>query len=115
MNISKRVVLTGLAGAAAAGLSTVAVAQTMSQKKSQGLGKLEEGEVMRVNPRTGTIQKSNVKVPAARHTAAMAKGAREISPNTVIYKQGGKMYMYDNAAAANTQAAENFEEQFDNE
>ena len=113
MKISKRVVLAGLAGAAT-GLSTVALAQ-MSQKKSQGLGKLEEGEAMRVNPKTGSIQKSNVKVPASRHTAAVAKGAKEISPNTVIYKQGGKMYMFDNSAAANTQAAENFEEQFDNE
>jgi hypothetical protein len=114
MNISKRVALTALAGAAT-GLSTVAIAQTMAQKKSQAMGKLEEDEVMRVNPRTGTIQKSNIKVPAARHTAAMAKGAKEISPNAVIYKHGGKMYMYDNAAAANNQAAENFEEQFDNE
>jgi hypothetical protein len=33
----------------------------------------------------------------------------------VIYKHGGKMYMFDYAAAANTQAAENFQEQFDNE
>jgi len=114
MNISKRVALTALAGAAT-GLSTLAIAQTAAQKKSQGLGKLEEGDVMRVNPRTGSIQKSNTKVSATRHTAAMAKGAKEISPNAVIYKHNGKMYMYDNAAAANNQAAENFEEQFDNE
>jgi len=112
MGISKRVVVTGLAGVAI-GLSTVALAQ-MSRSKSQGLGKLGEDEAIRVSP-AGTIQKSNTKVPAARHEAAMAKGAKEISPNTVIYKHGGKMYMYDYAAAANTQAAENFESQFDNE
>ena len=112
MKMSKRVVLTGLAGVAI-GLSTVALAQ-MSGPKSQGLGKLGEDEAMRVSP-AGTIQKSNMKVPSARHEAAMAKGAKEISPNTVIYKHGGKMYMYDYAAAANTQAAENFESQFDNE
>jgi hypothetical protein len=113
MEISKRVVLTGLAGAAT-GLSTVAIAQTMSQSKSQGLGKLGEDEAMRVSP-TGSIQKSNMKVPTARHEAAMAKGAREISPTTVVYKHSGKMYMFDYAAAANTQTAENFQEQFDNE
>jgi hypothetical protein len=112
MKLSKRVVLTGLAGVAI-GLSTVAFAQ-MSGSKSQGLGKLGEDEAIRVGP-AGTIQKSNMKVPSARHEAAMAKGAKEISPTSVIYKHGGKMYMYDYAAAANTQAAENFQEQFDNE
>jgi hypothetical protein len=110
MGMSKRVVVTGLAGVAI-GLSTVALAQ---MSKSPGLGKLGEDEAMRVSP-AGTIQKSNMKVPSARHEAAMAKGAKEISPNTVVYKHGGKMYMYDYAAAANTQAAENFESQFDNE
>ena len=110
MGTSKRVVLTGLAGVAI-GLSTVAFAQ---MSKSQGLGKLGEDEAIRVGP-AGTIQKSNMKVPAARHEAALAKGAKEISPNTAIYKHGGKMYMFDYAAAANTQTAENFQEQFDNE
>ena len=112
MGIYKRIVLTGLAGVAI-GLSTVALAQ-MSGSKSQGLGKLGEDEAIRVGP-AGTIQKSNMKVPSARHEAAIAKGAKEISPTSVIYKHGGKMYMYDYAAAANTQAAENFQEQFDNE
>src|SRR4029077_10643996 len=112
MGIYKRIVLTGLAGVAI-GLSTVALAQ-MSGSKSQGLGKLGEDEAMRVGP-AGTIQKSNLKVPSARHEAAVAKGAKEISPTSVIYKHGGKMYMFDYAAAANTQAAENFESQFDNE
>ena len=78
MGIYKRIVLTGLAGVAI-GLSTVALAQ-MSGSKSQGLGKLGEDEAMRVGP-AGTIQKSNMKVPSARHEAAIAKGAKEISPN----------------------------------
>ena len=111
MGIYKRIVLTGLAGVAI-GLSTVALAQMSGSK--QGLGKLGEDEAIRVGP-AGTIQKSNMKVPSARHEAAIAKGAKEISPTSVIYKHGGKMYMYDYAAAANTQAAENFQEQFDNE
>ena len=55
MTISKRLVLTGLAGIAT-GFPAIALAQ-MSQRKSQHLGKLEEDEVMRVNPRTGSLQK----------------------------------------------------------
>ena len=85
------------------------------QKKSQHLGKLDENEVMRVNPRTGTIQKSNGKIPLELHSAAMASGAKEISPNTVVYKHAGKMYMFDSAAAANNQAAINFQSQFDDD
>jgi hypothetical protein len=111
MDVSKRVVLAGLAGAAT-GVSTIALAQ-MSQKKSQHLGKLDDDEVMRVNPRTGTIQKS--KVASELHTAAMASGAKEISPSTVVYKHAGKMYMFDYQDNANTQAAINFESQFDND
>jgi hypothetical protein len=113
VDLSKRVVLAGLAGAAT-GLSTVALAQ-MSQKKSEHLGKLDEDEVMRVNPHTGTIQKSNSKIASELHNAAVAGGAKEISPNTVIYKHAGKMYMFDYQAAANTQTAINFESQFDND
>ena len=114
MRMSKRTVLTGLAGVAT-GISTVAIAQTMSQAKSRHLGELGEDEVMRVNPKTGTIQKSNIKISEARHGEAMATGAREIPPTTVVYKHSGKMYMYDYAAAANNQAAINFESQFDDE
>jgi len=110
MPISKRTLL--IAGAAA-GLSTGALAQTAGSKKSTTIGKVDEGEVLKINPKTGNLQKSNIKVSAARHQAAMAKGAKEISPSTVVYKQGGKMYMFDYQAAANTQAAENFQDQFD--
>ncbi len=113
MNMSKRVVLVGLVGAAT-GVSSVALAQ-MSQKKSQHLGKLDEDELMRVNPRTGTIQKSNVRVSESLHGAAMRAGAKEIPPTTVLYKHAGKMYMLDYQDAANTQAAINFESQFDDD
>jgi hypothetical protein len=113
MDITKRVALTGLAGAAT-GLSTIAIAQ-MSQSKSQHLATLGEDEAMRVNPRTGTIQKSNIKVPPERHEAAVASGAQEITPGSVTYQHGGKHYMYNAAAAANNQAAINFESQFDDE
>jgi hypothetical protein len=77
MRISKRVVLAGLAGAAT-GLSTMALPQTMSQSKSQHLGKLGEDEVMRVNPRTGAIQKSNIKVPLRARTSRLNTVRRKI-------------------------------------
>jgi hypothetical protein len=113
MGVSKRVVLTGLAGVAA-GLPTIALAQ-MSQRKSQHLGKLEEDEVMRVNPHTGSLQKSNAKVSTSMHEAAKSAGAIEIPPTSVVYKHRGKMYMFDSATAANNQAAINFQSQFDDD
>jgi hypothetical protein len=113
MSVSKRVVLTGLAGVATSS-PTVVLAQ-MSQRKSQHLGKLDEDEVMRANPRTGSIQKSNAKVSTAMHEAAMSAGAIEIPPTSVVYKHAGKMYMFDAAAAANNQAAIDFQSQFDDD
>jgi hypothetical protein len=112
MKISKRIIVAVLI-AVAAGLSTAAIAQLSA--KSQSLGKLMDGEVMRVNPATGTIQKSNIKVSEAQHQAALANDATEITPNTAIYKYAGKEYMFHPRAAANEQAAINFESQFDNE
>jgi hypothetical protein len=113
MKVSKRVALGGLA-ITAAGFSTAALAQ-MSERKSQSLAKLDEDEMMRVNPRTGSIQKSNAKVSTAMHEAAMSAGGIEIPPTSVIYKHAGKMYMFHARAAANNQAAINFESQFDND
>jgi hypothetical protein len=114
MPISKRVLL---ATATAAGLSAVvgARAQTPSMSKSTRVARIEEGEAIKVYPQTGGVHKSNTKVSAEKHLAALRKGAREISKNTVIYKQGGKMYMYDYQDEANTEAAENFQSQFDND
>ena len=45
-----------------------------------------------VPPRTATP--SHTKVSAAKHEAAMAKGARELK-GAVIYRQGGKLYMME--------------------
>jgi hypothetical protein len=112
MKISTRIVVAVLI-AAATGLSTAAIAQLSA--KSQAVGKLTDGEVMRINPETGTIQKSNTKVSEAQHQAALASGATEIPPATAIYKYAGKEYMFHYRAAANNQAAINFESQFDND
>jgi hypothetical protein len=40
------------------------------------------------------VHKSHTKVSAAKHEAAMAKGARELK-GAVIYRQGGKLYMME--------------------
>lgn len=39
------------------------------------------------------VFKSNTKVSAAAEKSAMANGAKQIAPGTVIYKEGGKLYM----------------------
>ena len=116
MSLSKR----GLLGAAtslvaALWAGAVARAATTTESKSTRLTKIEEGEVIRISPKTGNVHKSNAKLSNEKHMAALGEGAKEISKNTVIYKQGGKMYMYDYQDAANTQAAENFQSQFDND
>jgi hypothetical protein len=116
MSLSKRGLL-GAATSLVAALSASAAARavTSSELKSTRLTKLDEGEMLRISPKTGNVHKSNTRLSAEKHLAAMREGAREISKNTVIYKQGGKMYMYDYQDEANTEAAENFQSQFDND
>ena len=75
----------------------------------------KQGEAIKIYPQTGAVHKSNTKISAEKHQAALGKGAREISKNTVIFKRGRKMYMHDYQDEANTEAAERFESQFDNE
>jgi hypothetical protein len=110
MPISKAALI---AAGFAVALAGAAAAQT--QKKSTPVTSLGEGEAVMISAKTGTVHKSNTQVSATKHQAALAKGAKEISKNTVIYKQGGKMYMFDYQDAANTQTAEDFQSQFDNE
>jgi hypothetical protein len=110
MSLSRTTVL--LVAGCSIALAVAANAQT---KKSTPVTNIGEGEAVMVSSKTGTVHKSNSKVSAAKHQAAMGKGAREISRNTVIYRQGGKMYMYDYQDEANTDAAENFQTHFDNE
>ena len=118
MAISKRSMLIAAAGAAA-GVSVLAKAQAQTpaagQSKSTQVAKLDDGEAIRVNTKTGNVQKSTAKVSAARHQAVLAKGAQEIPNSAVIYKQSGKMYMFNYQDAANTQTAENFQDQFDDD
>src|SRR6516225_997831 len=83
------------------GLSTAAMAQT---KKSTPATTIGEGEAIMVSPKTGTVHKSNTKVSAAKHTAAMGKGAKEVPGGTVLYKLQDR---------ANEKASQHFEDQFD--
>jgi hypothetical protein len=110
MSMSKRTLLAGAVGVTAV-LSTRALAQ--AQKKSKAITQVGEGDAVWLNSKTGRLQKSNIKVSAAKHQAVLAGGAKEIPRGAVIYKQGGKMYMFDPSAAANEAASSNFQDQFD--
>jgi hypothetical protein len=50
-------------------------------------------------------------VSAAQHEAAVKKGAREVKPGTVLYKQGGKLYLMEDSA--NEKASTHFQSNFD--
>jgi hypothetical protein len=109
MSVSKRALLATIASVAMA-LSTVAMAQTPGSK-SNPVTTIGEGEAVMIHPKTHVVHKSNIKVSAAKHVAALAKGAREISGGTVIYKQGGKLYMMEDSA--NEKASSSFQSNFD--
>jgi hypothetical protein len=107
MSISKRSLLAASA-AVLIGLSSAAVAQS---KKSSQVATVGEGEAVMIGPKGERLHKSNVKITAAQHEAAMKKGAREVKPGTVVYKQGGKLYMLEDNA--NEKASQGFQGNFD--
>jgi hypothetical protein len=107
MSISKRSLMAASA-AVLIGLSSAAIAQS---KKSSQVTTVGEGEAMMIGPKGQRLHKSNVKITAAQHEAAMKKGAREIKPGAVIYKQGGKLYMLEDNA--NEKASQGFQGNFD--
>src|ERR1700749_4665519 len=107
MSMSKRSLMA--AGAAVLiGLSSAAIAQS---KKSSQVTTIGEGEAMMIGPKGQHLHKSNVKITAAQHEAAMKKGAREIKAGSVIYKQGGKLYMIEDSG--NEKASQGFQGNFD--
>jgi hypothetical protein len=111
MSVSTRVLLA--AGCALMiGLSTAAVAQTAKgNAKSSEAGTIGEGEAYMIGPKGQRLHKSKVKVSAAQHEAAMKKGAHEIKAGTVLYKQGGKLYLMQDSA--NEKASSSFQSNFD--
>jgi hypothetical protein len=107
MSISKRSLMA--AGAAVLiGLSSAAIAQT---KKSSQVATMGDGEAVMIGPKGAHLHKSNVKITAAQHEAALKRGAKEIKPGAVIYKQGGKLYMMEDNA--NEKASQSFQGNFD--
>jgi hypothetical protein len=107
MSISKRAFVAASA-AVLTGLSSGAMAQT---KKSSEAATLGEGEAVMIGPKGQHLHKSHVKITATQHETAMKKGAREIKPGTVIYHQGGKLYMLEDNA--NERASQTFQNNFD--
>jgi hypothetical protein len=111
MTLSKRAIRVAGTGVLIA-LSTAAIAQTpKGNAKSAEAGTINEGEAYMIGPKGQRLHKSHVKVTAAQHEAAMKKGAHEIKPGTVIYKQNGKLYMLQDTA--NEKASQSFQSQFD--
>ena len=106
MRVSKRALLVVGASAVIA-LSSAAIAQT---KKSSEATTMGEGEAIMLHPKGG-VHKSSTKVTAAQHEAAMKKGAREIKPGAVMYRQGGKLYLLEDNA--NEKASQSFQGNFD--
>ena len=93
MSISKRAFVAASA-AVLVGLPSGAMAQKpKGNAKSSEVTTMGEGEAVMIGPKGQRLHKSSVKITAAQHEAAMKKGAKEIKPGTVIYKQGGKLYM----------------------
>src|SRR5262245_35684531 len=90
------------------GLYTGAMAQS---KKATEVTSMGEGEAVMLGSKSQKLHKSNAKVTAAHHEAAMKKGAREIKPGAVIYRSGGKLYMMEDSA--NEKASQNFQDHFD--
>jgi hypothetical protein len=110
MSISKRALLASSA-CLVIGLSTSAMAQTKGNAKSSEAATIGEGEAVMIGPKGQRLHKSKVKVTSAQHEAAMKKGAREVKPGTVLYKQGGKLYLMEDSA--NEKASTHFQNNFD--
>jgi hypothetical protein len=68
-------------------VATVIAAPAFAQ---EGMA-LGEGDAVFISP-DGTVYKSNTKVSDNEHETALAKGAHEISPGTVRYNHGGRLY-----------------------
>jgi hypothetical protein len=109
MSMSKRTLLVGTISVAAAWSSN---ASAQAKKKSKTVAQIGEGDAVWLNSKTGRLDKSFTKLTAAKHQAVMKGGGKEIPKGAVLYKQSGKMYMFD-PAATNEAAAANFQDQFD--
>jgi hypothetical protein len=101
MPLSNKALVASLAGvlftlSSAAGAPAPA---TAPGHKSAPVTNLDNGSALMIGHKGQRIFKSNTKVSEATHESAMAKGAKEIPAGTVIYKEGGKLYMAPGEAA----------------
>jgi hypothetical protein len=76
--------ITLLAIAVTGVISSAAVAE-------EGMLPFNDGDSILISP-NGTVHKSNAKVSAAEHEAALAKGAKELARGATIYRHDGKLY-----------------------
>jgi hypothetical protein len=72
-------------------LATAAALAATPVLAQEGRMVLGEGDAVLISP-DGAMYRSNVKMSDARHTAALAKGANEISGGTVFYRHAGKLF-----------------------
>jgi hypothetical protein len=123
MSLSKIILL---AAGLALGLTTMsyttAVHAQPQNTPGDMLSDVGEEEAIYYNAVTGKVTKAKVKMDNARHTKAMAAGAKEVTRGTkptktsLLYKHAGKIYMLENksgAAAGKTMIQEGFQDMFD--
>ena len=107
MQLANLSLAAAIVGALTAVSPAVAVetAPTTPAQKSASVTALNEGDALMIGHKGQKVFKSNTKVSEATQQNAMAKGAKQIAAGTVIYKEGGKLYMLP----GNDQAAQTFQ------
>jgi hypothetical protein len=109
MPLSNKALVVSLAGvlftlSSAAGAPAPA---TTPPHKSVPVTNFDNGDALMIGHKGQRLFKSNTKVSEASAKSAMAKGAKEIPADTVIYKHGGKLYMLPG------NASQTFQDDFD--
>jgi hypothetical protein len=94
--------------AAISAAPTQAATTTGPAQKSTSVATLNDGDALMIGHKGQRIFKSNTKVSSAAEKSAMANGAKQIAAGTVIYKEGGKLYMLP----GNDQAEQSFQGDF---
>jgi hypothetical protein len=87
---------------------TLAATTTTPAQKSTSVATLNDGDALMIGHKGQRILKSNTKVSSDAKKTAMANGAKQIAAGTVIYKEGGKLYMLP----GNDQAQQTFQGDF---
>jgi hypothetical protein len=105
---------TCIAAAAISALAVVSAAPTLAAtttgpaQKSASVATLTDGDALMIGHHGQNIFKSNTKVSSQAEKTAMANGAKQIAAGSVIYKEGGKLYILP----GNDQAQQTFQGDF---